>query len=156
MEDAEGALGEPEDTQEELEEVAGEAVQDEPAADESIEQGEAASDEPIIVYKDEPIDLAPIAEDIPDIEIVSQEELTPAEAQASIELVEIAADSSLEAAISEIAQDPAVEFVQSNYAYSLMTTPNDAAYAQQYYIPTCGFDVAWDAACDEGKRRSRS
>ncbi len=126
--------------------------QDDEDIDAIFESEDVVTDELLVVYKDDPIDLADASEEIEDVEVLSQEEVTTESVGKSVDLIEVSADVPLSEAASAIESDPAVESVQPNYKYSLMTTStNDPYYSQQYYIPECGFDDAWDKSKCEGK-----
>lgn len=130
-----------------------EPSEESPEIAELLAEDKIASNEVIVVYHDDPIDLVTLAEEeMPTVEVVDQEEIASSDSTSlSIDVATLSEDTTITDAIEELAADPAVAFVQPNYMYDLFSvTPNDPYYNRQYYLPGCGFDVAWEKAKCQG------
>ena len=114
-----------------------------------------ASDEVIIVYAD-----SDEAQDAEDAEIISAaEEITTDDStDGTAVLAQLADDISVEEAIEILEEDPAIDYVQPNYSYSILTTTeedsasvsSDASEDTQYYLYSSAFTDAWEYAASDG------
>lgn len=117
-----------------------------------LSYSEVVENEVIVVYKDDPIDLTEIDDNIEEVEVVSQEELIPPDSVLdAMDVVKLSDDTTVEDAIVELSKDPNVAAVEPNYIFRTeATTTNDPNLSSQYYLDRAGFLEAWDVTkCDE-------
>jgi subtilisin family serine protease len=55
-----------------------------------------------------------------------------------------ASGKTLDQALSELRQQPDVQFAEPNYRYEAFRTPNDPSYPNQTFLPAIGAPAAWD------------
>lgn len=140
-----------------LEEDAADAQSDESEAQDADASGDAASEDA------EAADAAADEESVLDAAGVTEQEIISEDAaDGTVVLAQLDGDVSVEEAIEVLEEDPAIDYVQPNYTYSLLTTEeddtevaeetidSDASEELQYYLYSSSFTDAWESVTVDG------